>query len=149
MKPRVPIPRASRFEDFDELTLLAGLVWGEARGESSEGKRAVAWVVRNRVNNPDPKRFGDGWHGVILKPFQFSCFLANDANSRKILNPVEYSSATIWAECYAAAACVYFAAVPDPTAKADHYHTAGVSPAWSRGRTPTVVIGAHRFFHLG
>lgn len=146
---RVPIPRGARFEELDELTLLACLVWGEARGETSAGKRAVAWVARNRVLNAPPGRFGKGWHGVILRPYQFSCFLAADPNSAKLLAPVEHDDEHVWFNCVEAAAAVYFKLSGDPTVGADHYHTGGVAPGWSKGKTPTVVIGAHRFFKLG
>jgi N-acetylmuramoyl-L-alanine amidase len=148
-KPRIPIPRAARPEDIDELTLLACLVWGEARGESSLGRTAVAWVVRNRVQHANASRFGKGWHGVILSPLQFSCFNAADPNSKKLLSPTTWGSEDVWAGCYQAAAGVYFRLAPDPTLGADHYHTGAVAPVWSRGRTPTIVIGSHRFFRLG
>ena len=85
----------------------------------------------------------------MLRPLQFSCFLATDPNARKLLNPTNYDSADVWRGCYRAAAAAFFALVPDPTVGADHYHTTGVSPAWSRGKVPTAVIGNHRFFRLG
>ena len=33
-----------------DLDALTKVVYGEARGESDEGKKAVAWVVINRAN---------------------------------------------------------------------------------------------------
>jgi N-acetylmuramoyl-L-alanine amidase len=145
----VPAPRASRFEDVDDLTLLACLVWGEARGETAEGRLAVAWVVRNRRLHPSPSRFGATWQAVMLRPYRFSCFLASDPNSRKMLSPTTHGTPEVWRQCYLAAAAVYFNLSPDPTGGADHYHTAGVAPVWSKGRQPTAVIGHHRFFKLG
>ena len=32
--------------------------------------------------------------------------------------------------------------------RANHFHTHRVSPAWSRGVTPSAIIGNHRFFRL-
>lgn len=145
---RVPDPAATRFEDLDELTLLACLIAGEARGEPFDGKIAVAWVVRNRVAYPGARRFGNGWRGVILRKWQFSAFNQDDPNRKKILRPRHYFSEKTWGECYRAAAGVFFGYVDDPTGGADHYHTKRVSPNWSDGKTPTVEIGAHRFFRL-
>jgi N-acetylmuramoyl-L-alanine amidase len=144
----VPVPRASRFEDVDELTLLACLIFGEARGEPVEGRIAVAWAVRNRVTWPVATRFGAGWQGVILRPLQFSSFNANDPNSKKLLEPLKWGAEASWAACFEAACAVYFQLVPDPTGGANHYHTTGVAPSWSRGVEPTAVIGNHRFFRL-
>lgn len=145
----VPDPAGRTTHQVDELTLLAMLLWGEARGESYEGKIAVAWVVRNRVAVSSTRRFGSGWRGVMLRPRQFSCFLESDPNAHKLRMPLRYESALVWDECYRAAAAVFFDLVPDPVAGADHYHTTGVQPAWSRGVQPVATVGNHRFFRLG
>ena len=38
--------------------------------------------------------------------------------------------------------------LPDRTQGANHFHTHRVSPSWSRGVEPVVIIGGHRFFRL-
>lgn len=53
-------------------------IYGEARGESGEGKIAVGSVILERVDHRD-------WDGktvqeVCLCPYQFSCFLPSDPN---------------------------------------------------------------------
>lgn len=55
---------------YDELMLLARLVYAEAAGEPYVGKVAVAAVVLNRVKSP---LFPDTIAGVIYEPWQFSC----------------------------------------------------------------------------
>ena len=52
-----------------EMELLAQLIEAEAGNQSLEGKRLVADVVLNRV---DDGRFGDGIEGVIFADGQFS-----------------------------------------------------------------------------
>ncbi|NPV27645.1 MAG: LysM peptidoglycan-binding domain-containing protein [Firmicutes bacterium] len=53
----------------DNLTLLAKLIYGEARGESYVGQVAVAAVVLNRVESP---LFPNTVAGVIFQPGAFT-----------------------------------------------------------------------------
>lgn len=124
-------------DSYDRI-LLALCVWREARGESSEGKRAVAWVIRNRVRDPRwPNRVGD----VVLQPRQFSAFNSDDPNASKLPKP----SAKDWLECCEAAD----SDLPDPTGGATNYHAAdGQSRDWAQEDKFTVQIGQHRFFKL-
>ena len=47
---------------------------GEARGEDLIGQIAVAWTIRNRVNDGKAKSWWvEGYAGVCQKPYQFSC----------------------------------------------------------------------------
>lgn len=64
-EPKLKLP------ENKDIALLARVIFAEAAGETLEGKRAVAWVVRNRVKI-SPRRRGEfgsmyGWDGVILK----------------------------------------------------------------------------------
>ncbi|HVI40348.1 MAG TPA: cell wall hydrolase, partial [Anaerovoracaceae bacterium] len=62
---------SNRYEYTDqELYMLAQLISGEARGESSRGKIAVGNVVMNRVLSPGYP--GDTIREVILSPGQFT-----------------------------------------------------------------------------
>ncbi len=77
-------------ESFLKLTpaqIMALTIYGEARGESAEGKIAVGSVILERVDHR-------GWDGktipeVCLKRKQFSCFNENDPNYGKLLNIAE------------------------------------------------------------
>ena len=54
--------------DYEELRLLASLVWMEARGESAEGQQAVAEVVLNRLASDS---FQDSLRSIIFAEDQF------------------------------------------------------------------------------
>lgn len=57
-------------------------IYGEARGESFDGKIAVANVIRNRMVR---KYSSDGSvPGTVLRPLQFSCWNHNDPNRGKM-----------------------------------------------------------------
>jgi len=139
---------ARRLEETDALTLLAALVAGEARGEPHLGKLAVAWVVRNRVEANDVARYGRGWHGVMLKPYQFACFNAVDPNRLKLLRPEVHFGAEVWRDCYAAAAAAFFELSEDPTDGANHYHAVYEQPYWADPEKQTTVIVRHVFYKL-
>lgn len=57
--------------EMDELELLAICVEAEAGNQTLEGKRLVADVILNRVDDPD---FPDTIKGVISQPYQFSSY---------------------------------------------------------------------------
>lgn len=88
---------ATRYEVLDDAHLLALVIWREARGESFLGKRGVGCVVRNRIDAQT--YFGHDYQTVILKPYQFSSFNANDPNSTKW--PVDGDE--VWMDCLAEA----------------------------------------------
>ena len=59
----------SGYSDSD-ITLLARLIYGEARGESYTGQVAVGAVVLNRVKSAS---FPNTIAGVIYQPYAFTC----------------------------------------------------------------------------
>lgn len=129
--------------DAFTLDTLARTIWGEARGEGRAGMQAVACVIRNRAARP-------GWWGrsiaeVCLKPAQFSCWLADDPNRRKLDAVSEDDAAFTVARELAAAALAGILA--DYTFGATHYHTVDTAPVWARGHIPCVVIGRHAFYN--
>lgn len=150
--------------------LLALTLYGEARGETALGKRAVAWVVRNRMAQAEryiAKRgrshplFGNGTvAGAVLKPWQFSCWNKGDPNLPKLLDIVqtngESAGAGLWAVLKAVAQGVLEGEWDDPTFGATHYCTLALwgddNEQWygqaeiEAGRTAeTVQIGNHVF----
>jgi spore germination cell wall hydrolase CwlJ-like protein len=131
-----------------DIDVLARTLWGEARGESLEGMKAVAWTIRNRVNDGRSNSWwGEGYAGVCQKPYQFSCWNANDPNS-----PYLKGARPIPAGEYKKALQVATAVVndvgPDPTSGATHYYatTMPKAPAWVAGATQTLRLGHHIFF---
>ena len=52
----------------DDVTEVAKMLWGEARGCTRDNQIKCAWVVCNRV---DDERFPDTIQGVLSQPHQF------------------------------------------------------------------------------
>lgn len=66
----------------NDTTILAGTIYGEARGASDAEKEDVIRVILNRVK---AKRGGTCIADVCLAPLQFSSWNYNDPNRVKIL----------------------------------------------------------------
>ena len=123
-----------------EFSLLALCIWREGRGEPYTGKVAIGCSIRNRVNKPS--WWGTGYDGIILKPYQYSSFNTNDANSVKFPTP-----GLVWDECMKAADEVYNNNLADVTSGATHYYLKTTpEPAWVKGAEFKVEIGSHRFY---
>jgi len=70
--------------DYD-FEIMAKTIYGEARGESRQGQKAVACVIFNRFRSG--KWFAaKTLAGVCLKPLQFSCWNKSDPNSQILAN---------------------------------------------------------------
>lgn len=134
-----------------DFILLSLCVWREARGEPLSTKQAVAWTIRNRVLNPG--WWGSGWVGVILHPYQFSSFNANDPNATKL----PLTSDLSWQDCQATAQGVYSPdpgtqpSLPDNSLGATFYYDKSLDnnpPAWSTDGSmiKTVDIGHLHFY---
>ena len=128
--------------------ILARTLWGEARGESLAGQVAVAWTIRNRVNDGKAKSWwGEGYAGVCLKPYQFSCWNKGDPNYA-YLSGAKQIPFREFAQAQIAADQVMFGKVSDPTDGATHYYAATMPkpPAWIVGAKQTLKLGHHVFF---
>jgi N-acetylmuramoyl-L-alanine amidase len=128
-----------------DLDISARTLWGEVRGEPTLGQIAVAWVIRNRVENP-------GWWGntpttVCLDPWQFSCWMDAQGPSLKALP----TSDATYNLLYAIAKGVFSGTYVDPTKGASHYKVHGTVAQWDKAAAGklTVSIGHHDFFKLG
>lgn len=113
----------------DDVTLLAKIIYAEARGESFEGQVAVGAVVLNRVEST---QFPDTIEEVIYQPGQFSA-----VSDRQIeLTPDD--------EAYQAA----LAAIEgqDPTNGAVfYYNPITATDNWIKTRDVVKSIGNHKF----
>jgi spore germination cell wall hydrolase CwlJ-like protein len=128
--------------------ILARTLWGEALGESLAGQIAVAWTIRNRVNDGKAKSWwGEGYTGVCQKPYQFSCWNKNDPNFIYLsgAKPIPFRE---FAQAQVAADLVMFGKEPDPTDGATHYYATTMSkaPGWSAKAKQTLKLGHHVFF---
>jgi len=138
---------------FEELEILSKTVWGEARGESQQGRRAVAHVILNRRKFSQDFRMKYGrswWWGstiktICLKPWQFSCWNENDPN-RKHLEELSLEDDETFREI--TELMVNVEDTVDHTHGATHYHASWMGKPFSWGdviRYDT-TIGRHLFY---
>ncbi|MCF4997374.1 cell wall hydrolase [Pseudomonas syringae] len=128
--------------------ILARTLWGEARGESIAGQLAVAWTIRNRVNDGKTKSWwGEGYAGVCQKPYQFSCWNKNDPNFAYLSGAKQIPFREL-DQARIAADQVIDGKVPDPTGGATHYYAISMKtpPAWAAKAKQTLKLGGHVFF---
>jgi N-acetylmuramoyl-L-alanine amidase len=138
----------SGFKDLDDCQLMGLTIYGEARGESTQGRIAVGSVILERVKR-------GGWFGktiktVILLPYQFSCFLQNDPNYKKLLNISNNWETCInndnaLKECYDVS-CALIEGRVQPNIIATHYKTNNCKASWENKMRKVGVIGNHSFF---
>jgi N-acetylmuramoyl-L-alanine amidase len=132
------------------LDIMARTIYGEARGESLSGKVAVANVVLNRAKKS--KLVSD--HMIVnicLKPYQFSCWNADDVNS-SIIKDVSVSD-PVFLECLAVAKLAILDLLEDNTHGSTHYHVSsiGFPESWKEkgeaDKKPVAIIGRHSFYN--
>ncbi|MEO6433159.1 MAG: cell wall hydrolase [Sphingomicrobium sp.] len=124
------------------ITCLASAVYYEAGREGSDGERAVAQVILNRVRHP---AFPSTICGVVFQgsaratgcQFTFTC---DGSLSRR-------PDAAGWRRAQALAAEAITGAVYAPVGWATHYHANYVVPYWAASLAKNAVVGAHLFYH--
>ena len=125
-----------------ELTFLALAVWREARGESRNGKAAVAHVILHRAAHP-------GWWGkdllaVVFQPWQFSSL--TDPHDPQLINWPKSDDAS-WIESLAVSAAAIEGTLKNPAPGADSYHDISIKPPyWAKQGTLVAEIGRLRFY---
>lgn len=80
---------------------LALTIYGESRMESTPTKKAVAWIIRNRLNKSKKEKT---YREIVHKKNQFSCWQKNDPNFKRIQHPGKHDShdsidMRSWHEC--------------------------------------------------
>lgn len=124
-----------------DIDILGRTIYGEARGESEIGKKAVASVIINRFKSG--RWFaGDTIAETCQKPMQFSCWNENDPNRETILKAKNEQLE----ECLNIAKMAIDGVLGDIVCGSCHYHTKQVSPAWAKDKVPIVSIGNHLFY---
>ncbi len=119
---------SSGYSDAD-ITLLARLIYGEARGESYVGQVAVGAVVLNRIKSSS---FPNTMSGVIYQKYAFTAVddgqinLTPNATARK----AALDAINGWDPTYGA---IYY------------YNPATATSSWIFSRQTTVTIGRHVF----
>jgi spore germination cell wall hydrolase CwlJ-like protein len=137
-----PYEAAMDTDQFSDQEIIAKTIYGESRNQPYIGQTAIACVIINRANH-------GGWWGktprdVCLKPWQFSCWNANDPN-RPIIMAVDASD-HIYATCMEIASMALSGDLADITDGADSYCVTGLVTDWNRNLIPVAVIGAHSFY---
>lgn len=154
-----PIPNRPIGDDSNsDIVVLTALVFTEARGESDQGKMAVAEVVKNRAARPS--WWGRDFREVMLRKYQFSGLSEGDPSLRTLMDlAVNWTDVgrVMWSRCWRAAWFVHRATNWVPrlgTARgADYYHATGARARWIQlaedAGPPLIVVGRHVFYELG
>ena len=116
------------------ILVIALTLWGEARGESYEGKYAVAQVIVARH-----EQSGHSYKKVCLEPKQFSCW-HNGIFTQRMPKGKEPE----WVECYSIADAMVKGQVPP--SRATHFRSIKVRPSWMYAMTRIERIGRHVFY---
>lgn len=126
---KIGLPTGSSNTYSRDVTLLAMVINGEARGESYEGQVAVGAVVLNRVRHSS---FPNTIAGVIYQPGAFTA--VDDGQINK----------AVQSSCYNAARDALNGW--DPTGGAIYYYNpATATSSWIRTRPIIKTIGKHVF----
>jgi hypothetical protein len=123
------------------LECLTSAVYYEAGQETTDGQRAVAQVVLNRVRHP---AFPASVCGVVYQgstrptgcQFTFTC---DGSLARQPM-------ASAWARARKVAEAALAGAVYGPAGHATHYHANYVVPYWASSLAKNAVVGAHIFY---
>jgi hypothetical protein len=133
-------------------------IYGEARGESEEGKIAVGSVILERVDHREWD--GDTIQEVCLMPYQFSCYLPADPNypALKLIAQdweTKYLRSADLQDCYHIA-CDMLAGLISRTKEiaenhATQYLTTALRktkacPEWVKKMKRVLTVGHHEFY---
>ena len=123
------------------LDCLASAVYYEAANQDTDGERAVAQVVLNRVRHP---AFPNSVCGVVYQgstrptgcQFTFTC---DGSLTRQ-------PDVDGWRRAYKVAEDALSGVVYAPVGWATHYHADYVVPTWAASMAKDAIIGAHIFY---
>ncbi len=119
-----------------EVVLLALTVWREARGEAIEGKIAVAYSIKNRVDRPS--WWGKDWISVLTKKWQYSSL--TDPNDKQLATWPKADDA-VFAECLNVADGVMTGLFNPPLKGADSYYDDSIPPPKWAAQHPECFVG--------
>lgn len=134
--------RRSELWSESGVLVLARTIYGEARGEDDETKKAVANVVMNRVKNP--KWWGKTVKEVCLARKQFSCFNFDDPNFEKLIKAAIKDKA--FQDCFGTAFAVIKELISDNTDRATHYHNKDIDTVWDDKMEVTLELDKLVFY---
>ena len=139
-KFRIHADEASRAR---ALECLAQAVYYEAATENTDGQRAVAQVVLNRMRHPG---FPSSVCGVVYQGSDLptGCQFTFTCNGSLARAPV----ASLWNEAKKVATAALDGHVFAPIGHATHYHADYVLPYWADSLAKQVQVGHHIFYRL-
>jgi spore germination cell wall hydrolase CwlJ-like protein len=119
------------FSNDSEVTILARMLYGEARSVSNSEKISLAFTAINRAND-GLKYNGESLKEAILAPKQYSCFNKKDSNFEKLKKP-EKDEPKEWKKCLDLAKKILDGEYDKYNFGQTHYHRKGISPTWING----------------
>ena len=126
-----------------EKICLALVVWREARGETTEGKMAVASSIIDRVKKP--AWWGSDVMSVIFKKWQYSSM--TDPKDKQ-LTTWPQKDAPDWIECLKVAHDAIDGRLKSPAPGADSYYDISIPPPkWATKEMFVRQIGRLRFYN--
>lgn len=138
------------FRSLSETQLMALVIYGEARGESKEGKVAVGSVIIERK-----KQSRESIKNIILNPHQFSCFSVDNQQYKKLKNIAahwnKYKADPQLRECQLISSKLLQKTLLHKTIKSNsvtHFKTNQVNPSWAKQMRFVVQIGNHQFYSM-
>lgn len=142
MAPRAAASFKFAGHNQNDTDCLTQAVYYEARGEGTDGMRAVAQVIVNRVRNPNyPKSIcavvyqGASQHGC---QFSFACDGSADTPARN----------AAWRRARSIAEAAMNGYVMKSVGSATSFHTVSVHPDWAGTMQRVATIGSHIFYQL-
>jgi len=136
-------PRASGIDSLRSTECMTAAIYYEAANEPTDGQRAVAQVILNRVRHPAfPKTVcgvvfqGSGRGTRLGCQFSFTC------DGSLLRPPVP----TLWNRARGVALMALSGSVYAPVGWATHYHANYVVPYWASTLGKVAVVGAHIFY---
>lgn len=125
-----------------QLSLLALVMWREARGEGPEAMKAVGCCIRNRVKRPT--WWGKDYISVITKKWQFSSMAA--AGDPQLMNYPQTGDSA-YEQALQIAEWIIGEDVGNPFPGADSFYDASIArPKWATNENYCGKIG-RIFFH--
>lgn len=131
-------------QDEADMAFLALVLWRECRGESREGKVAVAHSIMNRLASPS---WGNTLMNVLFQRLQYSSM--THSQDPQITNwPLDSDKS--WQECLEIASDVLEDKIASNVEKADSYHDISISPpSWATPQSFIKQIGRLKFYRVG
>lgn len=126
------------------MAFLALCLWREARGETHEGKVAVAWSIMNRMAH---RQWGNTVMAVVFQRLQYSS-LTYKGDPQLVLWPKDDDPS--WHICLKVADETLNGLNTNPIDGADSYHDISIPPPdWAKKSVFVKQLGRIRFYKVG